>query len=71
LALAGATYALTADMRIIGRDDTPITWPWDSPYWKPTPGNRLRDLVKAGALIAAAIDSLALALADSRPEERT
>lgn len=32
-------------------------WPWAARYWKPT-GDPVRDLVKAGALIAAAIDSL-------------
>lgn len=32
-------------------------WPWADRYWKPT-GDPVRDLVKAGALIAAAIDSL-------------
>lgn len=32
-------------------------WPWDEQYWKPT-DSRVRDLEKAGALIAAAIDSL-------------
>ena len=31
-------------------------WPWGKEYFKPT--NTLRDLVKAGALIAAAIDRL-------------
>jgi hypothetical protein len=37
--------------------DVPIMWPWDASYWKPT-GDPVRDLTKAGALIAAAIDSL-------------
>lgn len=32
-------------------------WPWAERYWKPT-GDPVRDLVKAGALVAAAIDSL-------------
>jgi len=31
-------------------------WPWASKSFKPTPGNRLRELVKAGALIVAAIE---------------
>jgi hypothetical protein len=35
----------------------PGEWPWAERYWKPT-GDPVRDLVKAGALIAAAIDSL-------------
>ncbi|SON54273.1 hypothetical protein HDIA_0732 [Hartmannibacter diazotrophicus] len=32
-------------------------WPWDRTWWKPT--DRRRDLVKAGALIAAEIDRAA------------
>ena len=35
----------------------PFMWPWADRFWKPT-GDPVRDLVKAGALIAAAIDSL-------------
>ncbi len=31
-------------------------WPWDKGWWKPT--DRRRNLVKAGALIAAEIDRL-------------
>lgn len=31
-------------------------WPWSREAWKPT-GDRVRDLTKAGALIAAAIDA--------------
>lgn len=34
----------------------PILWPFDAEYWKPTPGDPIRMLVKAGALIAAEID---------------
>lgn len=33
-------------------------WPWAWNYWKPTPNDRMRELVKAGALIAAEIDRL-------------
>lgn len=37
----------------------PTTWPdWDSDWWKPCPDDRVRELVKAGALIAAEIDRL-------------
>lgn len=32
-------------------------WPWSPEAWKPT-GDRVRDLVKAGALIAAELDRL-------------
>lgn len=33
-------------------------WPWDRSYWKPVPDDRIRELEKAGALIAAEIDRL-------------
>lgn len=33
-------------------------WPWSKFWWKPTPNDRVRELVKAGALIAAEIDRL-------------
>jgi hypothetical protein len=34
----------------------PDSWPFDPSWWKPTPGNRIRELEKAGALVAAEID---------------
>lgn len=34
----------------------PRLWPWDAEFWKPS--TPIRDLVKAGALIAAEIDRL-------------
>lgn len=36
----------------------PSLWPWDERWWKPKPDDRVRELVKAGALIAAEIDRL-------------
>lgn len=36
----------------------PRLWPWDPEWWRPTPKKRVRELVKAGALIAAEIDRL-------------
>lgn len=33
-------------------------WPWEEKWWKPCPDNRIRELQKAGALIAAEIDRL-------------
>ena len=58
------SYAVTYDlpssdgtihkMRVL----PPRTWPFGEQYWKPTPLDRVRELVKAGALIAAAIDRL-------------
>ena len=45
----------------------PRDWPWEPEAWKPT--YPVRDLVKAGALIAAEIDRLerANALSEERP----
>lgn len=63
LARAGACYALPeADrdytMASAHIPSVPRGWPWASRYWKPTPDDRVRELVKAGALIAAEIDRL-------------
>ena len=33
-------------------------WPWEEQDWKPTPSDHIRQLTKAGALIAAEIDRL-------------
>lgn len=35
-------------------DDPPMAWPWSPDWWKPK--DDIRDLVRAGALIAAEID---------------
>lgn len=40
---------------LVGKD---YRWPWDKSWWKPTPDRRIRELQKAGALIAAEIDRL-------------
>jgi hypothetical protein len=37
----------------------PAVWPWEPSSWKPTPADLVRQLVKAGALLAAEIDRLA------------
>lgn len=65
LALAGASYALAVAQRTphmaaaigLPQQAVPPTWPWHASYWKPEPENRVRELVKAGALIATAIDA--------------
>lgn len=38
----------------------PVQFPpnWNSKWWKPTPEDRVKELTKAGALIAAEIDRL-------------
>jgi hypothetical protein len=68
MALAAATYAVPEYVRQTTLAKTfsymepkrilRYLWPWDMKWWKPTPHNRERELVKAGALIAAEIDRL-------------
>lgn len=60
LAVAGATYALLPNMneKMLKENNVPILWPWGDEYFKPTKDDRIRELVKAGALIAAQIDLL-------------
>lgn len=61
IAQAAACYAVPEKMlrrfRPSGKPVIPppnaLTWPWDEAWWKPK--NRLRDLERAGALIAAEI----------------
>lgn len=69
LALVASYYAMSEEQRFdeLSTDSdskTPPTgFPWDAEWWKPTPENRVRELQKAGALIAAEIDRLNRALA--------
>lgn len=44
-------------------DEPPEAWPWAPHFWKPS--DHVRNLVKAGALIAAEIDRLVVAGGDS------
>lgn len=37
---------------------TPYIWPFEKEWWKPSPDDRIRELVKAGALIVAEITRL-------------
>lgn len=60
LALAAISYAwphIWQPEDVKGGEEAPTTWPWALEEWKPGPDYR-RDLVKAGALIAAEIDRL-------------
>lgn len=63
LAEAAACYALPdrsrsyALMRPSLRT-MPHLWPWHIDWWKPSPEDRVRELAKAGALIAAEIDRI-------------
>lgn len=65
LALAASCYALPESKRIYPWWDNeqgriPVNWPWGKHFWKPNfqYGGRIRELAKAGALIAAEIDRL-------------
>ena len=66
LALVAACYAIPGDRRswvsgVIskGRADLIVKlFPWALTWFKPTPDDRIRELTKAGALIAAEIDRL-------------
>jgi len=61
LAEAAHCYAATAVYHAQGWDMKRVpeylSWPWDADLWKPSP-DPIRNLVKAGALIAAEIDRL-------------
>lgn len=60
LASAAAAYAMVP-RRQSGDDspeEAPEIWPWDEDWWKPCPNDRVHELAKAGALIAAEIDRL-------------
>jgi hypothetical protein len=66
LSMAGAAYAgvASAQCRGASAEEFPADmmtsegdWPWDEEFWKPS-DDPIRNLVKAGALIAAEIDRL-------------
>ena len=56
LCRAAIGYALHEDPSKLVADAAANLWPWNKEYWKPK--DQLRNLVRAGALIAAAIDRL-------------
>ena len=60
LAIAGAVYAMLPVINgvMIDEKGKPYLWPWDNKYFKPSPEDRIKELSKAGALIAAQIDYL-------------
>lgn len=59
LAMAAACYALHPGDE--EPNSPPKFWPWGEDWWKP--GDRIRELVKAGALIVAEIERLQRAAA--------
>lgn len=63
LALAAACYALPEDYRYIDTYEgstilKDALWPWHPEWWKPTPNDREREIVKACALLLAEFDRL-------------
>ena len=67
---AARCYAKAAQLQVCNLLMAPrpdFIWPWDGEWWKPSP-DPIRNLVKAGALIAAEIDRLqrTAALPDSK-----
>jgi hypothetical protein len=68
LSYAAVAYALPERLRETNYRGVPRLWPWEARFWKPTPDDRVRELVKAGALIAAEIDHLRAAQIASSSE---
>lgn len=58
LARAASAYAMPDQYRKLDDHEIPVLWPWDAIWWKPTPEDRIRELVKAGALIVAEIERI-------------
>lgn len=63
LAEAAVCYAMgqdQRDQRVFNKSVLELFWPWEFYEWKPCKGRkgRIKELVKAGALIAAEIDRL-------------
>jgi hypothetical protein len=67
LAIAAASYAMPETYRDYPRridssvelkNTVPRMFPWSTQHWKPTPEDRIKELVKAGALIVAEIERL-------------
>lgn len=56
LCRAAVGYALHDDPSKLVAESAARLWPWAQDFWKPK--DQLRNLVRAGALIAAAIDRL-------------
>jgi hypothetical protein len=55
---AGCCYHSAIKLREVGCDPRtpPTDWPFSTFYWKPSPDNRIKELVKSGALLQAYTD---------------
>lgn len=58
LACAGAYYAVPQIVRNHLDDSLIHLWPWEEEAFKPTPGNRLRELTKATSLLIAEMERI-------------
>ncbi|XZE37043.1 hypothetical protein SH501x_002639 [Pirellulaceae bacterium SH501] len=58
LAMAAMVYATPPDRRLFDTFGIPQDWPWSLDQWAPSPNDRIEELSKAGALIAAEIDRI-------------
>lgn len=67
LAQAAVCYA-SARRTTTGKSQ--LFWPWNNAWWKPTPNDRVRELVKAGALIVAEIERMQRASKPNAGKER-
>ncbi len=56
LARAAACYAIPSILRPFVKLGK--LWAWSLSWWKPTPDDRIKELAKAGALIASEIDRI-------------
>lgn len=54
----GDVQGMSQRMGAEGYDNCPQRWPWDETWWKPSTDSNIRNLEKAGALLAAEIDRL-------------
>lgn len=45
-------------LREKSKDNQNFSWPWAKEFWKPDSTDRVKELAKAGALIAAEIDRI-------------
>lgn len=59
---------VNGDCQAEDRPALPPEWPWEAKWWKPAQ-NPIRNLVKAGALIAAEIDRLQRDAENSRDDD--
>lgn len=66
-AVCYARHASGSPPSIPSGDGAPTSWPWQDADWKPK--DRITDLQRAGALIAAEIDRLRRSIPQGSPEE--